>query len=108
MNDTPRTARLDRGATMSSGPEWLRDIRAALRRGDAQAAPEAGRDAFLAEPARGKALYAFGQAWKAAGAKLKCGAPSPTPSWRRLFISNLVEARLSRAESKANRNAGTY
>jgi tetratricopeptide (TPR) repeat protein len=55
------------GASAPNLPTKLRDFSAALRRGDAQAALEAARDACLAEPNRAEAHYAFGQAWVAAG-----------------------------------------
>jgi tetratricopeptide (TPR) repeat protein len=54
-------------ATRFDAAARLRDFSDALRRGDAQAALEAARDACLAEPNRAEAHYAFGQAWMAAG-----------------------------------------
>ena len=56
------------GVAASPGaPAILHIFSEALRRGDAQAALEAARDACLAEPNRAEAHYAFGQAWMAKG-----------------------------------------
>ena len=67
MDEATRTPAAEDGAAAGALPRRLRDFSAALRRGDAQAALEAARDACLAEPGRAEAHYAFGQAWTAAG-----------------------------------------
>jgi Tfp pilus assembly protein PilF len=67
LNETSQSSASSDAATLSGALERLRDFSAALRRGDAQAALEAARDACLAEPNRAEAHYAFGQAWMAVG-----------------------------------------
>jgi Flp pilus assembly protein TadD len=67
MNETPRVSSVDDVTPSKDALARLRDFSAALRRGDAQGALEAARDACLVEPNRAEAHYAFGQAWMAAG-----------------------------------------